>query len=184
MKKACEIMKLENIFRKIFVVIPKVVYYKVRYGKKINMNYRHRIKRSTIITTGNGSYIKIDKGLHTKRNVTLQAERGILEIGKNVFFNENCKVVAHQKIKIGDNSTFGPNVCIYDHDHDFLNGGFISSDVFIGKNVWVGANVVILRGTVIGDNCVVGAGCVVKGNYPEDTVVIQKRGEELKSIRK
>jgi len=176
--------KINEIIKKLLIVIPKITIYKILFRKELKMSYKHRLNLKTSIFISENSFVEIRNGLHAKRNVTLHVDGGILKIGKEVFFNENCKVVAHQKIKIGDNSTFGPNVCIYDHDHDFLNGGFISSDVVIGKNVWVGANVVILRGTVIGDNCVVGAGCVVKGNYPEDTVVIQKRGEELKSIRK
>lgn len=175
-------MKLNSILEKIFVVIPKVIYWKIRYGKKIYMTYHHRTKTTTFIAINNKGHIKIENGLHTKRNVTIHADGGNLRIGKNVFFNENCTIVAHRKIEIGDNSTFGPNVCIYDHDHNYRNGGFISEDVIIGKNVWVGANVVILRGTVIGDNCVVGAGCIVKGKYSENARIIQKRKEELKPI--
>ena len=33
----------------------------------------------------------------------------------------------------------------------------------------------ILRGTKLGDNCVVGAGCVIRGEYPDNTVIVQKR---------
>lgn len=39
----------------------------------------------------------------------------------------------------------------------------------------VGCNVVILRGTSIGKNCIVGAGSVLKGTYPDNSVIVQKR---------
>lgn len=79
----------------------------------------------------------------------------------------------------------GPNVLIYDHDHDYkAEGGVFSlkyktSPVTIGNNVWIGANCVILRGTSIGDNCVIGGGCVLKGEYPSNSVIVQKRSTEV-----
>ena len=52
----------------------------------------------------------------------------------------------------------------------------------IGNRVWIGANTVILRGTVIGDDCVIGAGSVVKGNVPANSVLVQKRDDEIIKI--
>lgn len=75
---------------------------------------------------------------------------------------------------------------IYDHDHnihsenEIHDSGFLTSPVVIGDNVWIGANSVILRGSVIGSGCVVGAGSVIKGVYPQDTVIIQKRKEDIR----
>ena len=78
---------------------------------------------------------------------------------------------------------------IFDHDHDYKTTGgvrankYIEDAVSIGKNVWTGCNVVILRGTTLGDNCVVGAGAVIKGNYPDNSVIIQKREEKVRSFQ-
>lgn len=52
---------------------------------------------------------------------------------------------------------------------------FKTSPITIGSNVWIGANTLILRGTHIGDNCVVAGGAVIRGSYPANTVIIQKR---------
>ena len=104
-----------------------------------------------------------------------------LAIGKNVFINHGCIIVSRERVVIGDDVQFGPNVMIYDHDHDYRAAGgvrsmkFRTSPIIIGNNVWIGASVVILRGTTIGDNSVIGAGCVIKGNYGDNSVVIQKR---------
>lgn len=123
--------------------------------------------------------------IHTKRNVVLMADSGILDIGGGCFFNNGCMAVAKERISIGKNSALGPNVMIYDHDHDIHSGqfvhdsGFVTSPVVIGDNVWIGANSVILRGTRLGDGCVVGAGSVVKGDYPPGSVIIQKRSETV-----
>ena len=45
----------------------------------------------------------------------------------------------------------------------------------------IGANCVILRGTKIGDNCVVAAGSVIKGEFPANTLIYQKRETEIKT---
>jgi acetyltransferase-like isoleucine patch superfamily enzyme len=54
--------------------------------------------------------------------------------------------------------------------------------VEIGDNSWVGANTIILRGTKIGKNCVVGAGCVISGEYPDNSIITQKRETISRSV--
>lgn len=130
--------------------------------------------------------VSLGRHIHTKRNVVLMAaDSALLEIGDGCFFNNGCMAVAKECISIGKNSAFGPNVMIYDHDHDIHSmqsvhdSGFVKSPIVIGDNVWVGANSVILRGTRLGDGCVVGAGSVVKGSYPPGSVIIQKRSQTV-----
>ena len=93
--------------------------------------------------------------------------------------------MCREAISIGDNTEFGPNVCIYDHDHDYKNGLnnelYKTSPVKIGKNCWIGAGVIILRGTVIGDNSVIAAGSIVKDVVPSNSLFYNKR-ENCKTI--
>lgn len=104
-----------------------------------------------------------------------------IKLGDRIYLNRDCKIVSHKRIEIGDDTIFGPNVMIYDHDHLFdaetgvKRREFKTSEVVIGKNCWIGAGSIILRGTHIGDRCVVGAGSVVKGDFPAGTKIIQKR---------
>jgi len=104
-----------------------------------------------------------------------------LTINKGSSLNYGCMIVCREKVEIGKNVQFGPNVLIYDHDHNFrIKDGlkrldYITSPVVIGDNVWVGANTVILRGTTIGDNCVIGAGSVISGKFASDSIIVQKR---------
>lgn len=114
----------------------------------------------------------------TRLSVTNNA---ILEIGDYATFNYNCIVAARKHIKIGRNVAFGPNVVIYDHDHDFRNTQYMNGDTFkvediiIGDNVWIGANAIILRGSVIGDNAVIAAGTVVRGKVEPNSVAYNKK---------
>lgn len=141
------------------ICLVKLFHFKLFFFKSIGI-----ISISTKFVFLNKGVIKLGKDVATRRNVEFRVERGNISIGDKSFFNNNCLIVCHSKIYIGNNCSFGPNVMIFDHDHDFrYKGGknagkFKTSSVIIGNNVWVGANTVILRGTTIGDNCVIGAG--------------------------
>ncbi|WKA50219.1 acyltransferase [Planococcus liqunii] len=127
-----------------------------------------------------GNRTKIRSG--TKISLRKEAE---IIIKDNVFLNHGCMIVCHEKIHIGDNVQIGPNVLMYDHDHDFRHEDglkalkYKTSPIKIGENVWVGANTVILKGTTIGDNCVIGAGSVIRGDFPNNSIVMQKRENKI-----
>jgi len=82
----------------------------------------------------------------------------------------------------------GQGVLIYDHDHDYRKGhiamhdNFLEREVQIGNDVWIGSGTIILKGANIGDRCVIGAGTIVKGIIPEDSIVYDKRDNQIQSI--
>ncbi len=133
---------------------------------------------------------KLHVGYHfsSLRRCRFLVSGGELTIGDNVGLNTNCIVACHEKIVIGNDVEFGPNVCVYDHDHDFrAEGGlkaakFITAPVEIGDGTWVGANTIILRGAKIGKECVIGAGCIVSGLIPDGSILTQKREDTIKPI--
>lgn len=135
-------------------------------------------KRSTLVL---GKMVRVHSG--TKIKVRKNAKL-IMESGVKV--NYNCIIACRKEIKIGAGTQFGPSVYVYDHDHDYKAGlkvgEYLSDSIEIGKKCWIGANTVILRGSKIGDNCVVGAGCVLKGIFPDNSVIVQKRQTELRKI--
>lgn len=141
----------------------------------------------TEITMDRGAKLKIGRGFKMRDGAKLRVRKGATcIIGNNSSINCNNMIVCRERIEIGNDVMFSPNVQIYDHDHDFRATGGVkvgkykTAPVKIGNNVWIGANTVILRGTELGDNCVIGAGCVVKGQYKEGSVIIQKRKEEVR----
>ena len=90
------------------------------------------------------------------------------------------------KIKIGNNCLFAPNVSIYAAGHPIhpacRNTGYeYAKEINIGNNVWIGGNVVVCPGVTIGDNAVIGAGSVVTKDVPAWTV---SAGNPCKVIRK
>lgn len=133
---------------------------------------------------GNG-IIKADNFI-LRSNCHIEAS-GVIEIGDKTFFNYNCIVVARGAIKIGERCSFGPNVSIYDHDHKFgprgqIHGEYNVGEIHIGNNVWCGANTIILRNTRIGNNCVIGAGSIIKGDIPDNSIVMSSKNTVVERL--
>ena len=131
--------------------------------------------------------ITLGKKIRAHSNVRLRATRGYLKVDDNAGFNYGCIVCCKEHIHIGKGVQFGPNVMVYDHDHDFrAKGGlrerkFKYGNVEIGENCWIGANTVILRNTKLGKNCVVAAGSVlINCEYPDNSMIYQKRETQHK----
>lgn len=169
------------------VSIPKLLINKIFNYDNLFFHLMQDISISTRIVLVRGGKLELGKVIHTRRNVEFNiSDGGIVKIGDRTCFNNGDMIVCKNKIEIGENCSFGPNVLLYDHDHDFSkkNGlrssKYLSKPIIIGNNVWIGANTIILKGTVIGDNCVVGAGSVVNGVYPDNSVIVQKRVTEIR----
>ncbi|WP_396128563.1 acyltransferase [Exiguobacterium mexicanum] len=161
------------------------IFGKIFHGNKLSIGRSFYLSKNTIFNIQNNGVIKIGKNLITRNNINFLADGGHLKIGDDVFFNNNCSITSCGSIEIGNCSSFGPNVVIVDHDHDYKqqsNASLIKSPVKIGENVWVGANVVILRGSIIGNGCVVGANTIVKGNIPDNTIIYNNTNLIMKKI--
>ena len=100
---------------------------------------------------------------------------GKIFIEERVFMNNRTQIVAKEAISIGKETTIGPNVMIYDHDHAIgKKNEYVSAPIVIGKNVWIGAGAIILKGVRIGDHAVVAAGAIVTNDIPEGFTYINK----------
>lgn len=160
---------------------------KVEHGNRFKASFPAIMSPLTEVTVEGKSELHIGKKLKMHNGAKIRVRKGgKLEVGKNFGMSNGCVVTAYEHIKIGDNVMLGPNVLIYDQDHDYkAEGGvaamkFKTAPIAIGNNVWIGANTLILRGTTIGDNSVVGGGTVVKGNFPPNSVIIQKRTTKVR----
>lgn len=145
-----------------------------------------RVNRNTAIEVANKSLLKIGKGVYTRQGVALSVRDGAtLELGNGVFINRNTIITSRRSIIIEDGVTIGPNVCIYDHDHDVHNRGeYVLENVIVKKNAWIGSEVIILKGVTIGENAVVASGSVVTKDVPDNTILIQKRQSFFKKYER
>ncbi|NHM29263.1 acyltransferase [Neobacillus terrae] len=161
--------------------------YKVLYFRNIKSSIFSLQTNSKIEVFNKQAKIFIGKFTFIRKNASIRIDfNGVLDIGNNVFINDNCIINCVNRITIGKNTKIAPNVCINDHDHNYkknTSDHLVRGEVTIGENVWIGSNVVILRDTYIGDNVVIAAGSVVKGNIPSNTLFLNKRETELKPIK-
>ena len=162
---------------------------KIFHPKNFKFTICNLISPFTEIEINKDAKLSLGKMVRIRSGSKVRVRNGAeLKIGDNSSLNHGCMLISHEKITIGKNVQLGPNVLIFDHDHDYriANGlkelRYKTSPVQIGNNVWVGANTVILRGTTIGDGAVIGAGCVVKSNVPKNTVLVQKRESNILPI--
>jgi len=117
-------------------------------------------------------------------------DNGKIEIGKNVFFNSGCSVSCLDNVYIGDNSIFGQDVKIYDHNHNYrdkgkriVDQGYTTGATVIEENCWIGANVVILKGVTIGHHSVIGANCIIHTTVePYSLVISDSKNQIVKKI--
>ena len=143
------------------------------------------VDTSTQIELSRKAQIQIGSKFRARRNVELNIRADAqISIGNDVFMNSGCILTARKKITIGEHTILGPNVTIYDHDHQIekgrvLDNQFVADEVTIGRNVWIGAGSIILKGSCIEDNCVIAAGSVVKGRVPSGCIFVQKREKSM-----
>jgi acetyltransferase-like isoleucine patch superfamily enzyme len=105
--------------------------------------------------------------IHAPGRIKIESP-GRIKLNGPVYFGPNFTVMNKGDISIGENTIFGPNVCIIDYNHDFSSDEYIpySSDnlvkpVNVGSHVWIGFGSIILPGVSVGDGAIIGAGSVV-----------------------
>ncbi|MEJ3576485.1 DapH/DapD/GlmU-related protein [Pseudomonas fragi] len=106
-----------------------------------------------------------------------------MTIGHNFKRMQNCSMdISHcWLIEIGNNVTFAPNVKLIAHDASTIQitGHAKIGRISIGNNCFIGNGAMVLPGVSIGDNCIIGSGSIVTRDIPENTVAA---GNPAKSI--
>ena len=98
-----------------------------------------------------------------------------ITIGENFYANFGCVFLDVNKIVIGNDVMFGPNVSLYTAGHPIdpevrREGYEFGLPIIVEDNVWVGGNVVINPGIKIGKNSIIASGSVVTKDIPANVV--------------
>jgi glycosyltransferase involved in cell wall biosynthesis len=134
----------------------KLLFYKIKYGKRISIGKNISFRKNFIINI---------------------SDKGHLKIGNNCFFNNYCTINCRNNIIIGNDNIFGENVKFYDHDHIFndkekdIKNNFSVGKISIGNNNWIGTNVVLLKNTLLENKNVIGAGVILNGKYGSNKLI-------------
>jgi maltose O-acetyltransferase len=91
------------------------------------------------------------------------------------------------KIIIGDNVMFAPNVQVYTATHpvdakERVSGKEMGYSIEIGDNVWIGGGAIICPGVKIGKNTTIAAGSVVVKDIPENVVAAGNPCRVIKKV--
>lgn len=109
-----------------------------------------------------------------------------INIGRNVFINQNCTFYDLGGLDIGDNVMIGPNVNIITSEHpiepSMRHSVTIGKRIVIGRNVWIATGATIIGGVTIGENSVIAAGSVVTKDVPPNVVVGGNPAKIIRSI--
>lgn len=95
-------------------------------------------------------------------------------IGKNVYINHACSMLALGTITIEDDVLIGPKANLLSEGHPLdpnNRKAMIVKPIVIKRNAWIGAGATILPGVTVGENAVVAAGAMVNKDVPANTVV-------------
>lgn len=137
-------------------------------AKKLNLDINPHNAQAYF---GNNIIIRPNSNIRIGRDSTLK-------IGNNFFSNSGLSINVLNKIEIGNDTMFGENVKLYDHNHGyksknikFKDQSYNKGQIKIGCYCWVGSNVIILKDVNIGDNCVIGANNIIHKDIPSNTMV-------------
>lgn len=104
-------------------------------------------------------------------------------IGRNVFVNTNCLMMARGGITIEDNVQIAANVQLISNNHDEYDRQILTCrPVLICEGAWIGAGATILPGVRVGKHAIVGAMSVVTKDVPDYAVVVGSPARVVKTL--
>ena len=160
---------------KIFALI-RFMIIRIFYFKRVKIGKISYLGKNLKIIVSKQSSIKINGKIRINDNVELQSNGEVI-FGNGCGINSYSRIVAFEKIVLGDNVLIAQFVSILDHDHnveiiddEIKMKKFLTEPILIGNNVWIGDKVTITKGVKIGDNVVIGANSVVTKDIPSNSL--------------
>ena len=113
--------------------------------------------------------------------------KGEIIIGKYSLITPGVRIMAAEKIKIGDACMIAHGVYISDADwhgiYDRAEPVGQTKPVILEDNVWVGDSAIICKGVTIGKNSIIGAGAVVTKDVPHNTIFAGNPAKLVKVLK-
>lgn len=101
-----------------------------------------------------------------------------MKIGNDCHINTMSFSTEPYLIEIGNHVAIAAGTDFITHDgaiwcfREELKNADIFGKIKIGNNVFIGNNCTILPNTIVGDNCIIGAGSIVRGQFPDNSVIM------------
>ena len=144
-----------------------------------------------------GANVKLSKfinlyGCTIGDNVKIGA---FVEIQKNAFVGNNCKISSHtficEGVTIEDDVFVGHSVAFINDTYPRATAGgalqteadWVVEKTLVKKGASIGSGATILSKVTIGENAIVGAGSVVTKDVPANTIVAGNPAKPIRAIR-
>ena len=106
-----------------------------------------------------------------------------IRIGRHVYVNSNCLMMARGGITIEDNVQIAANAQLISNNHDEYDRMILTCrPVLICEGAWIGAGATILPGVRVGKHAIVGAMSVVTRDVPDFAVVVGSPAKVVKTL--
>jgi len=133
-------------------------------------------------------HIKLLEKSSNKTKIKYLRKQG-MKIGEDCVIGTMSFSTEPYLIEIGDHVAIADDTEIVTHDggvwcfRDEIKNADIFGKVKIGNNVFIGNNCTILPNTTIGNNCIIGSGSVLRGNFPENSVIMGNPAKVVTDIK-
>lgn len=169
--------------------VARVAVAKIRLGSRLRLPNGGKpvyLGRGARLVVADGGVMELGRGVYIDDRCRLQVSAGAhMSLGEGCYLNTNCRVVAAEGVSVGAHTMFGPNACVFDHDHVFdgegVHSDLASAPIAIGERCWLGANVLVTKGVAIADKICVGGGVVVTRPLAEPGVYV---GTPVRLVRR
>ena len=112
--------------------------------------------------------------------------QGEIIIGKYSLITPGVRIMAAEKIEIGDACMIAHGAYISDADwhgiYDRAEPVGKTKPINIKENVWIGDSAIICKGVTIGKNSIIGAGSVVTKDVPENCIYAGNPAKFIRSL--
>ena len=171
-------MKLSDntLFSKFFALL-RYIFIVSYYRKKLRIKKLSYIGSRFRLFISNKGSVSINGKVKIHDDVEIRANGGMIVMGNGCSINPFSRIVALERVELGDRVVIARFVSILDHDHnpEIVNNkldvdNFKVTPIVIGNNVWLGDKVTITKGVNIGDNVIIAANSVVTKDIPSNTI--------------
>lgn len=148
-----------------------------------------RVFRRMLLSLLKGLQPVLPQRVYMRHWIRLMKAFGMRIVGEPIYVSPSCWFdgTDYSLITLGDKVVISSHVSILTHDFSLaraieaLHGQQAHEYAFvrpvsIGDNSFVGRSALLLPGARIGRNCIIGAGSVVRGEIPDDSIVIGNPG--------